>query len=63
MKSVFISLLMFAAVLAAIYLGVFDILSSTYMMIFAIVCVIASLLFAYKVLGNPLAKDHKNDDK
>jgi len=63
MKSVFISLLMFAAVLAAMYLGVFDILSSTYMMIFAIVCVVAALLFAYKVLGNPLAKDNKHDDK
>lgn len=61
MKSVFISLLMFAAVLAAMYFGIFDLLASPYMMAFAVVCVIAALVFAFKVLGNPLAKDNKND--
>lgn len=63
MKSVFISFLMFAAVLAAMYFGVFDVLASPYMMVFALICVIAAFIFAFKVLGNPLAKDNKDDEK
>lgn len=57
MKSVFVSLLMFAVAIAAIYLGVFDLLASPYMMAFAIICVVAALLFALKVLGSPFKKN------
>lgn len=61
MKSILITFLMFAAVIGAMYFGIFDLLSSTWFMVFAICAVAASLIFAYKVLGNPLAKDGKND--
>ena len=58
MKSVFISILMFAVAIAAIYFGVFDILASPYMTVFAVICVAAALLLALKVLGNPFKKNH-----
>lgn len=62
MKSVFISFLMFAVVLLAMYAGIFEILASPYMTVFAVICVIAALIFAVKVLGNPLTnKDNKNE--
>lgn len=63
MKSVLVSLLMFMVVLGAMYIGVFDVLASPYMMIFAIICVIAALGFASKVLGSPWTKDkdHEQD--
>ncbi len=62
MKSVFISLVMFLVVLGAMLTGVFDILASPYMMLFAVICVAAALGFAYKTLGSPFAdKDNKND--
>lgn len=63
MKSVLISFVMFAVVLSAIYFGIFDILSSPYMLLFSATFVIIVLAVAVKVLGNPLAdKDLKNDD-
>ena len=64
MKSVLVSILMFMAVLAAMYTGLFGVLASPYMMIFAIICVAAALFFAFRVLGNPFTsadKDDKND--
>lgn len=63
MKSVLISFLMFAAVIAAMWLGIFDLLASPYMLAGAGICVIAALIFAFKVLGNPLSKDNRNDEK
>ena len=63
MKSVFVSFLMFAIIIAAIYFSVFDVLASPYMLAFAIVFVIIVLFFAVRILGNPLAnKDLNNDD-
>lgn len=62
MKSVFISFLMFAVVLLAMYAGIFELLASPYMTVFAVISVIAALIFAVKVLGNPLTnKDNKNE--
>lgn len=64
MKSVLVSILMFMAVLGAMYTGLFGVLASPYMMIFAIICVAAALFFAFRVLGNPFTsadKDDKND--
>lgn len=62
MKSVFISFLMFAVVLLAMYAGIFEILASPYMTVFAVISVIAAMIFAVKVLGNPLTnKDNKNE--
>lgn len=62
MKSVFITLLMFAAVLSAIRFGVFDVISSTYVVVGATILVFITLIFAFKILGNPLTKDKKNDE-
>ena len=57
MKSVLVSFLMFAIIIAAIYFGVFDVLASPYIL------VIVVLIFAVRILGNPLAnKDLNNDD-
>lgn len=62
MKSVLISFVMFAVVLAAMYFDVFEILSSKYMYIFAFVCLGGALVFAFRVLGNPWSKkDNKHD--
>lgn len=61
MKSVLISFIMFAMVLASIYFGVFEALSSTYFMIFAIFCLIGALIFAVKVLGAPWKKDKNHE--
>ena len=61
MKSIFITFLMFAVALAAVHIGLFDVMSSSYITYTAILLVIVSVIFALKVLGNPLAKDEKND--
>lgn len=64
MKSVFVSFLMFAIIITAIYFGVFDVLASPYMLLFATAFVVIVLIFAVRILGNPLAnKDLKNEDR
>lgn len=64
MKSVLVSFLMFAFVLGAMFTGVFDLLASPYIMVFAVICVVAALFFALKILGNPFATgDDKNDEE
>lgn len=61
MKSIFITFLMFAVALGFMHIGIFDVMSSSYVMYIALALVIISVIFAFKVLGNPLAKDEKND--
>lgn len=63
MKSIFITLLMFAVVLGAMRFELFDIMSSSYVYIFASVLLIIVFIFAFKILGNPLIKDKKNDNE
>jgi hypothetical protein len=63
MKSVFITLLMFAVTIGAIHFKIFDIMSSVYVYVLAFVLVIVSLIFALKILGNPLTKEEKNDNE
>ncbi len=63
MKSLLTSFIMFAVVCAALYSGVFNFMASPYMLAFAIISVIVVLIFAVRILGNPLAnKDTKNDE-
>lgn len=61
MKSIFITFLMFAVAIGAMRVGLFDVMSSSYVTYFALAFVIISVIFAFKVLGNPLTKDRKND--
>ena len=61
MKSIFITLLMFVVALGAMHVGVFDVMSSSYAMIVAGSLLVIVFIFALKVLGNPFAKDEKND--
>ncbi len=66
MKSVLVCILMFIVALIAMFTGVFEVLASPYMMVFAVVCVVAAFVFALKVLGTPFAptsadKDDKDD--
>ena len=61
MKSVFITLLMFIVALAAMHMKVFDVMSSSYATIGSFVLVIIVFIFAATVLGNPFAKDEKDD--
>ena len=61
MKSIFITLLMFAATIGAIHIGLFDVISSSYALIIALIILLSAFIFAYKVLGNPFSKDEKND--
>lgn len=64
MKSVLVSFLMFAIIITAIYFGVFDVLASPHMLLFATAFVVIVLIFAVRILGNPLAnKDLKNEDR
>lgn len=60
MKSIFITLLMFLLVLAAMQWGIFDLMSNKHTVIFAFVILIAAFIFALKVLGNPFTKDVRN---
>lgn len=61
MKSVFITILMFAIVLAAIHIGLFEAMSSSYAFIIAFTLLFTAIVFAFRILGNPFAKDEKND--
>ncbi len=63
MKSVFITLLMFAVALGAMYAGVFDIMSSGYMYALASLILLIVFILAFKVLGNPFTKDVKHGKK
>lgn len=63
MKSIFITLLMFAVVLGAMHFKLFDIMSSSYVYVFASALLIVVFIFAFKILGNPLNKDKKNDNE
>ena len=60
MKSLLLSFLMFAVAMLAIYGNVFDFMSSSYVLWFAVACVLLSLIFAFKILGNPFAPNDKN---
>lgn len=63
MKSIVVTTLMFACVLLAIYLRVFDIMSSTYMYIFGFLVLTIALIFALKTLGDPFQKKDDRDEK
>lgn len=63
MKSLLTSFIMFAVVCAALYSGVFNFMASPYMLAFAAVSVIVALVFAVRILGNPLANKDTKDDK
>ena len=64
MKSIVITILLFAAVMYAIQFGVFEIMSSSYLYYISAGLLIIVLLIALKVLGNPLKnKDGRHDKK
>ena len=64
MKSIFITILLFAAVLCAMHFGVFDVMSSTYLQYISVGILVVVLIIAFKVLGNPLKnKDERHDEK
>lgn len=63
MKSVLISFVMFAAILGAMYFGVFEAMSSFVMYVIADTILLLALVFAFKVLGNPFTKDVKHGKK
>lgn len=63
MKSVLITFLMFAVALGAMYVGFFDIMSSGYIYLLAGIVLLVVFIFAFKVLGNPFAKDVKHGKK
>lgn len=64
MKSIFITILLFAAVLCAMQFGVFDVMSSTYLYYISAGILVVVLIIAFKVLGNPLKnKDERHDEK
>ncbi len=61
MKSIFITFLMFIVVLIAMQWGFFNLMSSSYVTVAALIMLVAALIFAFKVLGNPFTKDVNND--
>ena len=63
MKSILITILLFAAVMCAIQFGVFDVLSNNYMYYVAVGFLLAVLIVAFKILGNPLKKDDRDEKK
>ena len=64
MKSIIITILMFALILLAVHFNVFEVMSSGYMYAFSFILVIIVLIIALKVLGNPFKyKDNDHDSK
>ena len=63
MKSVLITILLFAAVMLAIHFHVFDIMSGTTAYCISAFLLIIVLLIAFKVLGSPFASKDKSDEK
>lgn len=64
MKSIVITILLFAAVMYAIQFGVFEVMSSSYLYYISAGLLIIVLLIALKILGNPLKnKDGRHDKK
>jgi len=63
MKSVVITILLFAAVMLAIRFHVFDIMSGTKAYCIGAFLLIMVLLIAFKVLGSPFASKDKSDEK
>lgn len=63
MKSVFITVFLFAAVLLLIRFEVFDFLSSTGFMWASFIFLCLALGAAFKVLGNPLSNKDKEHEK
>lgn len=61
MKSVLISFIMFAVIIAALYFNVFEVLSSWYAEAIGIFCLLAAFIFAFKKLGNPWTKDKDHE--
>lgn len=62
MKSVFVTILLFAAVMLAIRFHVFDIMSGSMAYYISASLLIAVLLIALKVIGSPFAsKDNKHE--
>lgn len=61
MKSVLISFIMFAVIIAALHFNVFEVLSSRYAEAFGVICLLAALIFAFKKLGNPWSKDKDHE--
>lgn len=63
MKSIFITILLFMAVLLLIRFKVFDFLSSTGFMWASLIFLSIVLITAFKILGNPLLKKDKEHEK
>lgn len=63
MKSILISFMMFAVALGAMYLGLFEALSSSAMYLAAGIILLVVLLLALKVLGLPFTKDSGHGKK
>jgi len=63
MKSIFATILIFAALMGAIQFGVFDVLSSSYVFYLSAGILIVVFIIAFKVLGNPFAQKDERDDK
>lgn len=61
MKSVLVSFLMFAIVVAAIYFDLFEMMASKYVLWIAMFLVLAAFIFAFKKLGNPWNKDNRHE--
>lgn len=61
MKSVFISFLMFCIVLAAIHFKVFRAIDSWQAWVFAFICLIGSLVFAFIKIGASEPKDNDHE--
>lgn len=64
MKSILITILMFALASLAVYFHLFEIMSSPYAYALAFLFVIIVLLLAFKILGSPFRnKDEKHGER
>ncbi len=63
MKSILVTILMFAAVMGAMQTDIFDIMSGSYMLGIAMVFLITVLFVAFKILGNPFIEQKNSKEK
>ncbi|MBR2299257.1 MAG: hypothetical protein IJ870_01625 [Alphaproteobacteria bacterium] len=63
MKSVVITILLFAAVMCAIHFGVFELMASPTLYYIGLAVLIIVFAIAWKILGNPFQNKDKQDEK
>lgn len=63
MRTIFMNIIIFLAVLAICYLNIFEVFTLKYAFWISLALVIAVLVLAFKILGNPFAGGDDDEHK